>query len=202
MGRLRAWYGGLARGSKWFLWGVIALVVIVALADDPPPQPTENEPVAAAEGENTEAEVARRETEEARQEAEDAKEQAAQAKQEAEEAEAAKAEAQPSDSKSSSSDADTETVTIRVTGTPGSAFSGSYGNLDSTRSVDGVTPAEFEVEIETGFLTFDSVSAVMQKTDFGSAELRVEMVVDGEVVKDESTTAEFGVAQVNYVPGE
>ena len=43
--------------------------------------------------------------------------------------------------------ADTETVTIRATGTPGTAFSGNYLVGGSQRSVDGVTPQDFEVEV-------------------------------------------------------
>jgi hypothetical protein len=35
----------------------------------------------------------------------------------------------------------------------------------------------------------------------GAGELRVEMVVDGEVVKESSTTAQYGVVSVNYASG-
>lgn len=56
--------------------------------------------------------------------------------------------------------------------------------------------------METGFLAFDSVVAVMQKRGQGNGELIVQMLVDGEVVKEQSTTAEFGVVSLNYVPGE
>lgn len=91
-------------------------------------------------------------------------------------------------------------VIIRVTGN--GAFSGNYGTLDSSRSVDGVAPEEYPVEVDTGFLSMDSVSAVMQKDGAGSGELRVQIVVDGEVVKETSTTAEYGVAQVNWSPSE
>jgi hypothetical protein len=107
------------------------------------------------------------------------------------------------DSKSSAAESsETQTVTIRVTGTPGMPFSGSYGTLDRLRSVDGTTPDNFEAEVKTGFLAFDSVSAVMQKREQGNEELTVQMLMDGEVVKEQSTTAEFGVVSLNYVPGE
>ena len=96
----------------------------------------------------------------------------------------------------------TQTVTIRVAGTPGMSFSGNYGTLDRQRSVDGTTPDNFEAEVKTGFLEFDSVSAVMQKREQGNGELTIQMIVDGEVVKEQSTTAEFGVVSLNYVPGE
>ncbi len=93
-----------------------------------------------------------------------------------------------------------ETVTIRVTGPAGEEFSGNYGDIDSQRSVDGSVPAEYDVEIETGVLSFDSVTAVMQKRSPGPWELSLQFVVDGEIVKEESTTAEFGVISLNYTP--
>lgn len=107
------------------------------------------------------------------------------------------------DSKSSADESsEIQTVTIRITGTPGMPFSGSYGTLDSLRSVDGSIPDNFEVKVETGFLAFDSVSAVMQKREQGNGVLTVQMLIDGEVVKEQSTTAEFGVVSLNYVPRE
>jgi len=95
----------------------------------------------------------------------------------------------------------TETVTIRVVGDPGLAFTGNYGNIDTSRSVEGTTPAEFQQEVEAGFLVFDSVSVVMQNAS-GSGELMVQLIVAGEVVKEASTTAQYGVVSVNYTPGE
>lgn len=91
-------------------------------------------------------------------------------------------------------------VVVRVTGS--GAFSGNYGTLDSSRTVDGVAPTEYQVDVDTGFLSMDSVSAVMQKNGSDSSELGVQIVVDGEVVKETSTTAEYGVAQVNWAPSE
>lgn len=97
----------------------------------------------------------------------------------------------------------TGTLTVRVTGTPGIPFSGSYGTLEGQRTVDGVTPAEYEVEVETGLFAVDSVSAVMQKQSQDQSELRVEIVdEDGEVVAQQDTTAAFGVASINYSPNQ
>lgn len=90
-------------------------------------------------------------------------------------------------------------VVVRVTGS--GAFSGNYGTLETSRTVDGVAPAEYAVEdLDTGAFSFDSVSAVMQKTGAGTNELGVQIVVDGEVVQESSTSAEYGVAQVNWSP--
>lgn len=40
----------------------------------------------------------------------------------------------------------------------------------------------------------------MQKRSPGPWEMAVRLVVDGEVVKEQSTTAEFGVVTLNYNP--
>lgn len=95
----------------------------------------------------------------------------------------------------------TETVTIRVVGDPGLAFTGNYGNIDTSRSVEGTTPAEFQQEVEAGILVFDSVSVVMQNAS-GAGELLVQLIVAGEVVKEASTTAQYGAVSVTYTPGE
>lgn len=87
---------------------------------------------------------------------------------------------------------------IRITGEAGQSFSGSYGNIDTTQSVDGAVPTEYEQEFETGLLSADIISVVMQKNTPGSWELGVEIEVDGEIVQETSTTAEYGVAQVTW----
>lgn len=94
------------------------------------------------------------------------------------------------------------TVVVRVEGDQGLPFSGSYGNLDTQRSVDGAVPAEYEVDVDTGFMSMDSVTATMQKNQQGPGELLVEIVVDGETVKESNTTAEFGVVTVNWTASE
>jgi len=92
-------------------------------------------------------------------------------------------------------------VVVRVTGS--GAFSGNYGTLETSRSVDGVAPAEYSVEdLDTGVSSFDSVTAVMQKTGAGANELGVQVVVGGEVVRESSTSAEYGVAQVSWSPSD
>ena len=92
-------------------------------------------------------------------------------------------------------------IFVRVTGDPGIKFQGSIGTLDGSRSVDGTTPQEFAVEVDTGALAFDSVSANAQNSD-GTGNLVVQIVRDGEVVKEQSTTAQYGVADVTWSPSE
>lgn len=97
---------------------------------------------------------------------------------------------------------ETDTILVRVGGTPGLSFSGSYGTLDGQRSVDGVTPQEYEVEVDTGVMSFDSITASMQKRAQDQSELTVEIVEDGEVVAAQTTTAQFGVVSTTYAPGQ
>ncbi len=96
----------------------------------------------------------------------------------------------------------TEAVTVRVTGTPGIAFQGSYGKLQGIRSVNGMTPQDLAPEqVEVGFLSFDGVTAVIQKQAGDNAELRVQILADGELREEQFTTAPYGVVSLNYTPG-
>jgi hypothetical protein len=92
-------------------------------------------------------------------------------------------------------------VVVRVTGDPGIQFQGNIGNIDSSRSVEGTIPAEFPVDVDQGFFSGDVVSANAQNMG-GAGNLTVQIVNDGEVVKESSTSAEYGIAQVSWVPGE
>jgi hypothetical protein len=88
-------------------------------------------------------------------------------------------------------------VTVRVTGTQGIPFSGSYGTAGgSMSSVEGVVPADYTLEPER----FDSVSATMQKRG-AEGELTVQILSDGEVLEEQSTTASYGVASVSHTGG-
>lgn len=83
-----------------------------------------------------------------------------------------------------------KTVTIRVTGAPGMSFSGNYTAGVSINSIEGITPQDYQAEVRTGV---DSVVAHVQKQGNGKEELTLQGIVDGEVVKEESTTAQSGV---------
>ncbi len=88
------------------------------------------------------------------------------------------------------------TATVRVTGTPDIPFSGSYGNVDGQRSVDGAVPADYEVNVRSGPAAFDVVSTTFQKLTDDDSELRVQILSNGEVQREQSTTAAFGVVTV------
>ncbi len=86
---------------------------------------------------------------------------------------------------------ETQTVTIRVTGTPGVAFRGGYatgaGTSDSDGELEGVTPQDFEVPVRTDAT---EVAANVAKQDGeGEVELTLQLLVGDEVVKERSSTA-------------
>ncbi len=60
-----------------------------------------------------------------------------------------------------------------------------------------MTPQEYEVEIEGGPFSFDVLSATAQKQSQGNEELTVQILTDGEVVKEQTTTASFGVVTLS-----
>jgi hypothetical protein len=94
-------------------------------------------------------------------------------------------------------------VVFRVTGTPGVQFQGSIATVDRQRSVEGVTPQDYPLkDVDTGMFSTDIVSGNAQNMTGGSEKLTVQIVVDGEVVKQSSTKASYGMAQVSWMPSE
>jgi TolA-binding protein len=96
-----------------------------------------------------------------------------------------------------------EGVVFRVTGDPGQRFQGSLALTDTQRSIQGVTPKSYPLRgIDTGMFSSDIVSGNAQKMQAGDGTLTVQIIVDGEVVKKASTSAEYGVAQVAWMANE
>ncbi len=94
-------------------------------------------------------------------------------------------------------------MVFRVTGDRGLRFQGSIATTDVQRTVQGVTPKDYPLEgVDTGLLSNDVVSANAQKMTAGRQTLTVQIVVDGEVVKKASTSANYGVAQVTWSAAE
>ena len=83
-------------------------------------------------------------------------------------------------------------VEIRVMGTSGLSFSGSYGDLSGQTSVDGTVPATYTIVDPSG----DIVSAVFSKMEAGT--LTVQLVKDGVVVESKTTTAVYGFVSVSH----
>lgn len=97
---------------------------------------------------------------------------------------------------------DSQTVVARVSGTEGLKFSGNVSTLDSGRSVDGTVPDEYGFkDVDTSSLSTDTVSIVMQKKG-RPGEMVCEIVVGDEVVKESSTTAEFGTCDLTWSASE
>jgi hypothetical protein len=89
---------------------------------------------------------------------------------------------------------DTTTVTIRVTGTSGTPFKGSYGLVNSTsESVEGVVPQDYELSYKEPSGPFLTVKA---------STITVQIIVDGETKTERTTGAGFGVAKVSWHPSE
>ncbi len=90
-----------------------------------------------------------------------------------------------------------QTVTIRVTGTPGVTFRGSYatgaGTSDSEGVLEGVTPQDFEVPVRTeanevAANVANEVAANVANLNGGNEELTLQLLVGGEVVEEKSST--------------
>ena len=100
------------------------------------------------------------------------------------------------------SNEDTKTVTVRVTGSSGEQFGANYGNLRSSQTVEGVVPADYEVQVHTDPSSGDYVTATAWKTSGDSKELKVQVLDKGTVVKEGSTTKDYGAAGVRWNPNE
>jgi hypothetical protein len=72
-------------------------------------------------------------------------------------------------------------------------WTGSIGGGGSIRSVSGSGTEVFSISGDPSV-----ISASGQKQDDSSGTLTVQILEDGEVVKETSTSAEYGVAQVSY----
>ena len=95
-----------------------------------------------------------------------------------------------------------DTVVVRVSGTPGTPYSGTYGtDQGGTLLADGVlgaVPAEYRVE--TGRGAFGDVSAVFQKTQPVPGILKLEIVSDGVATAVAESSEELGSVQVSWDP--
>jgi len=93
-----------------------------------------------------------------------------------------------SGSQSESESEPTSQVEISYSG----EWQGSIASGGSSRSVQGSGSDTIEIDGSP-----DIISANAQKQDDSSDELTIRIVLDGEVIKESSTSAEYGVAQVS-----
>jgi hypothetical protein len=107
---------------------------------------------------------------------------------------------QPAETTAQPEEAAVENVVVRVSGTPGTAYSGSYGTFQSAQTVDdtlGVEPADYEIEGSVS----DILAAVFRKTQpADEGTLRVEILVEGKVLAEDETSEEIGVINVTWSP--
>lgn len=73
------------------------------------------------------------------------------------------------------------------------SWQGTIGTGGSTRSVDGSESQTIQIEGSPNI-----ISANAQKQDAGSDTLTIQILEDGEVVEEASTSAEYGVAQISH----
>jgi hypothetical protein len=107
----------------------------------------------------------------------------------------------------SSDKGSTGTITIRLSGGASGGmeipFSGSYGTVsEGWTIIEGTTPAKYQVEVESGYAQPDNVAATMQKQAEDKTTLTVQIVSEGKIKQEQSTTEPFGVVSVNYNPAE
>jgi hypothetical protein len=93
-------------------------------------------------------------------------------------------------------------LVVRVSGPPGTAFSGTYGTTQGgmipVEGVLGATPAEYG--IDTGGGLFGEVSAVFRKSQPVPGLLTAEILSAGEVVAQGSTSEESDWVEVYWSP--
>ena len=88
------------------------------------------------------------------------------------------------------------TATVRVTGD--SAYYCSLGVIGEPETVQGQSPASYEVGVETGGTALDTVIAACQKISPGTLGVRI--LYDGEIVARDETDARLGTVSVSWNP--
>ncbi len=92
-------------------------------------------------------------------------------------------------------------VVVRVSGTPGTPYIGSLGTPDGTERIENVVgdkPAYYVAEVRRD--SKDLVDAKFEKLSGSGRTLKVEMLVDSEVVDEDETSSPFGMVGVAWSP--
>jgi len=103
---------------------------------------------------------------------------------------------------STASETNTKTMTVRITGSRGEPFGANYGTLRSIRWVEGGVPVDYEVQVSTDSLSGDYISVMAWKTTGDSKELKVQIIDNGKVLKEASTTKDYGAVGTRWSPNE
>ena len=102
------------------------------------------------------------------------------------------------------------TVTVRVSGTRGIQYQGSIGTSETgQKSIDGTLggsePDDYELPLNSSPLSTDNITATVGKRPrpaggFQPGTLRLQLLVDGRVVKEQESSSETGTVTLNYDP--
>lgn len=99
------------------------------------------------------------------------------------------------------SDGAAESVVLRISGTPGLQFSGSYTTPRGTKNISGTlgtTPTDYDLGGE-GVAGLNVVTANVQKLG-ASGTLKVEILKNGQVVQSAETNATNNTVSLTYSP--
>ncbi len=88
-------------------------------------------------------------------------------------------------------------VVVRLSGTPGTIFAGTYGNLDESTYEEGVLEEPLEWEVDVRDEGFDVVNDSFVKPQ-PEGTLKVEIIADGEVVAERDTSIPHGAVNVSW----
>lgn len=91
-------------------------------------------------------------------------------------------------------------ATVRLSGTEGTIYAGSYGNLDGSEYAEGLLegePVEFTVDLrESGF---DVVNASFSKPGVDDdGTLKIEILSGGEVVAEQEAETQYGTLNLTW----
>jgi hypothetical protein len=90
-------------------------------------------------------------------------------------------------------------VALRVSGTPGVTYEGTYNTRAEVQTVAGTVgdePTDYDANVEG--VDEATLSAVFRKTQPGGETLKVEIVSDNQVIAESATAAELGEVTVKW----
>lgn len=97
-------------------------------------------------------------------------------------------------------EAPARTATVRLSGTEGTIYAGSYGNLDGSEYAEGLLegePVEFTVDLRKS--GFDVVNASFSKPGVeDDGTLKIEILSGGEVVAGQEAETQYGTLNLTW----
>jgi hypothetical protein len=90
-------------------------------------------------------------------------------------------------------------VVVRVSGTQGVGYEGTYNTREEIQTVDGTVgtePTDYDANVEG--LEDATLTAVFRKTEPGGGTLKVGILSDDQVIAESATSAEYGEVTVKW----